>query len=128
WQATETGLRAAMEPPAPPPDPADTLEDRAIALRTMLLDPAAQARSMQTFIRLNTEPVSAPRFEVELSGASDIIYAFRVSAVSASNRESPRSDAVSLFAVPHRNTPGQPRLLLRPLRPTGGIRVIALPG
>jgi hypothetical protein len=47
--------------------------------------------------------------------------------------ESARSSTVALFAVPKRNQPGQPKLVLRKLAPTlampaGAIQVIAIPG
>jgi hypothetical protein len=85
---------------------------------------------MSGFARLNTELIRATQVELDLPGRADTIFAYRISSMSASNLESPRSNSVALFAVPRRNQPGQPRLMLRPVNDetSRGINVIAFAG
>jgi hypothetical protein len=130
WEATETAVRHAVNPGATPPAPGTTIVARAGALRSLITATAdSQLRSMIAFSRLRERPIAATELELELSGAADTLYAYRVSAITAANVESSRSPAIALVAVPHRNVPGQPRLLLRTTAgPGGGIDVIVLPG
>jgi hypothetical protein len=85
---------------------------------------------MSGFARLNTELIRTTQIELDLPGRADTIFAYHVSSVSTSNLESPRSNSVALFAVPRRNQPGQPRLLLRAVNAgtRRGIDVIAFAG
>jgi hypothetical protein len=127
WEATETAVRNAVDPAAPAPAPGTTMLARAGALRSLLTAGVqSQARSLVAFSRLRDRLIPATELELELPGAADTLYAYRVSAVTAANVESPRSPAVALVAVPHRVVPGRPRLLLRTA--AGGIDVILLPG
>jgi hypothetical protein len=134
WEATEAAIIQAIDPTRPPAPPGTSLLSRAATLRTLIgASPQAQARSLQAFARLNTEPLTGTSIELDLPGNADTIFAFRISSVSAANVESERSPTVALFGVPRRNQPGQPRLLLRTLKPTsaapnGAIKVIAIPG
>jgi len=128
WEATEAALRHILAPDLANPAPGTSLSDRALALRQLIN--ANQAKSLYAFSRLNTALAPANRYEVELPGNADSIYAYRISAVGQNNKESTRSAAVMLFAVPHRNQPGQPRLILRAVK-TGaspGVWIIAIPG
>jgi hypothetical protein len=130
WEATETAVRHAVDPTAAPPSPGTTMLARAGALRGLITANATnQARSLIAFSRLYDRPISGTELEVVLSGAADTLYAYRVSAITSSNLESERSSSVALVAVPHRNTPGQPRLLVRPINGAGGgMDVIVVPG
>ena len=126
WEATEQAVRVAIDPSLEDPSSESTLVERATELKTSIL--GADARSMQAFAKLNKDLVRENRLEVELPGKSDTIFAFRVSAVNGQNKDSSRSEPV-FFAVPHRNEPGQPKLILRQAKePAPGIWVIALPG
>lgn len=131
WEATESALRHIIDPDLPDPPPGTSLVDRATQLREILT--TNQTRSLIAFTRLNTKLITDTKLEIELPGSASTIYAYRVSSMSDRNVESERSSTVALFAVPKRNQPGQPRLILRQVKPTpddpsGGIRVIALPG
>jgi hypothetical protein len=126
WEATEVPLRQAVNPSAAPP-PAATVLARAGALRVLVTASAqSQARSLVAFSRLNERPLAATQLELALPGSADTLYAYRVSAITASTVESPRSSTVALVAVPRRIVPGRPRLLLRAV--SGGVDVIVLPG
>jgi hypothetical protein len=72
-------------------------------------------------------PFTGTELELALPGSADTLFAYRVSAITAANVESPRSDTVALFAVPRRIVPARPRLLLRAAA-GGGVDVIAVPG
>jgi len=134
WEATESALLQAVDSTRAGAPPGTPLLTRATELSNLMgASPTSQARSMQAFSRVNTELIRTNRLEIELPASSSTIYAYRVSSVSASNVESERSSSVALFAVPRRNVPGQPRLVLRRVAPTldapaGKIKVIALPG
>jgi hypothetical protein len=132
WEATEATLWRAMGSPMPPTSNGISLLRRADAIREKFTEPGMHEDSMLAFSRLNTDLLRTNQVEVVLPGAANTVYAYRVSSVSGTGVESPRSMDVALFAVPHRNQPGQPRLILRPIRPTvghpSGIQVIALPG
>lgn len=130
WEATETAVRHAVNPAASPPTPGTSMLARAGALRGLITANAVnQARSLVAFSRLRERPITATELELELSGAADTLYAYRVSAITGANVESERSLSVAVVAVPHRNTPGQPRLLLRVVAgPGGGIDVLVVPG
>ena len=65
--------------------------------------------------------------ELELPGAADTLYAYRVSSLTDTNIESPRSPTVALVAVPRRSVPGRPRLHLRRSVSPAGIDVIVVP-
>ena len=131
WEATETALRNIADPTRPDPAVGTSLLSRAGDLRTILAASGAEARSMIAFSRVNTQILNDTKMEIELPGSASSIFAYRVSAVSINNVESSRSSTVALFAVPRRNQPVQPQLMLRNEAPTlanpaGGIRVIAV--
>jgi hypothetical protein len=125
YQATEAAVRTALGI-----EPADapinlTLPERASELKARLIVEPGFSQAMQMFTRLNQEPILANQTEVDLPGEANSLFVFRVAALSASNVESERSSEVAILAVPRRNVPGTPRLLLR--RRPKGIEVIALP-
>ena len=60
-----------------------------------------------------------------MPGGANTLYAFRISAISATQKESPRSASVAFFGVPRLMKPGQPTLLLRP--DPQGIKVVGVP-
>jgi hypothetical protein len=124
WQATETALRQAMDPPMSEPLPGTSLIIRAGALQTLLSNADNQIRALRVFSRLNTELVRSNRLEIDLPAAANTLYAFRVSAVSENNEQSERSNGMVLFGVPRRNEPGRPRVMLRAF--SGGIFVVCL--
>ena len=130
WEATESALRHLINPALPEPPSGTPLLARAEALRDLIIaTPESQAKSQQAFARVNTRLLTENRMELELPGEADTLYAYRVSAVNFMNVESARSSTPALFAVPRRNQPGQPRLLLRTVQtPSRRIRLIALPG
>ncbi|MFC8350044.1 hypothetical protein [Streptomyces sp. NPDC057280] len=128
WEATEAALRRAVAPGVADPPPTDDVLTRAGALRALVTGSAdAQARSLIAFSRVRDRPFAETRLELALPGAADSLYAYRVSAVTAANVESARSDTVALVAVPRRIVPGRPTLMLRPAV-GGGVDVIAVPG
>jgi hypothetical protein len=133
WEATEAALRHMIAPTQATPLPGTSLLDRAASLRALLNSTGAFTRSLLAFTRVNTQIIHQTQLEIILPAGASTIYAYRVSAVTSSNIESARSNTVALFAVPRRNQPGQPKLMLRKVNPTmtltaGGIQVIALPG
>jgi hypothetical protein len=134
WEATEEALRFAVDSTLPPHDPAEPLLSRAGTLRSLVTggvagDPVAQAKSLRAFTRLNDRPLTTTNLELTLPGAADTLYAYRVSTITKTGVESGRSETIALFAVPRRNQPGQPRLLLRTVKqPVRGIQVIVIPG
>ena len=130
WEATEEALRFAVDPALPQHDPAEPLLARAGALRSLVTaDAVAQASSLRAFTRMNDRPLTVTNLELTLPGAADTLFAYRVSTITKTGMESDRSDTVALFAVPRRNQPGQPRLLLRVVKlPISGIEVIVIPG
>jgi hypothetical protein len=118
-KATESALRHAVDPALPEPAASTSVFERATVLTqlvTAFITPDSvtrAARSMSGFARLNTDLIRTNQVELELPGRADAIFAYRISSVSTANIESPRSNSVALFAVPRRNQPGQPRLMLR---------------
>lgn len=127
WEASEAALRQAVDPAAPLPAAGTTILARAGGLRTLVTATAqSQARSLIAFSRLEERPIAVTELELSLPGSADTLFAYRVSAITAANLESPRSATVALMAVPRRIVPGRPRLLLR--RVAGGVDVIVLPG
>ena len=136
WEGTEAALRHAVDPTLPEPAPGTSVFERATALTqlvTAFVTPESvqrAARSMSGFARLNTDLIRTNQVELDLPGRADTIFAYRISSVSAANLESPRSNSVALFAVPRRNQPGQPRLMLRAINNESqrGIDVIAFAG
>ena len=136
WEGTEAALRHAVDPDLPEPVAGTPIFTRATQLTeliTAFVTPESAiraARSMSGFARLNTELIRTTQVELELPASADTIFAYRVSSVSATNLESPRSNSAALFAVPRRNQPGQPRLMLRPVNDETrrGIDVIAFAG
>jgi hypothetical protein len=126
WEATESALWRLLSPQTPDP-PADTpLVTRGASLKA-LIDNNPDA-SLQGFARLNKDPISAARTEIKVPATAATLYAYRISAISATNVETPRSLQVAIVGVPRRNVPGAPRMLLRKLqKPQTGIQVIALP-
>ena len=131
YEATESALRHMINPSRAASIAGATLRDRAGELRTMITESSSsQARSMLAFSRLNTDLISRTEIELDLPAASSTLYVYRIAAVNTAKVESDRSSQVAIFAVPKRNVPGQPRLLLRVVNegsPTG-IRVISAPG
>ena len=131
WEATETALRHTVDPTRPDLAVGSSLMSRAGDLRSILAATGAESRSLIAFSRVNTQILNDTKMEIELPGSSSSIFAYRVSAVSPNNVESSRSSTVALFAVPMRNQPHQPQLMLRSEAPTlanpaGGIRVVAV--
>jgi hypothetical protein len=84
---------------------------RATSLSALIA--ANQDASLQAFARLNKDPITGNRTEVLLPASASTLYVYRISAISAVNVEAPRSAQVAYFAVPRRNTPGIPRLMVR---------------
>lgn len=125
WEAPETALREFL---GLSHRPNDSYVDRATELETYLSNPANEMNSLKAFVRLNRELIRGTSIELSLPGAADTLFVYRVSAMSVSNMESSRSNAV-FFAVPRQNTPGPPRLKLEVSKnTTSGIKVIALEG
>lgn len=126
WEATETALLHLLPPgtgtPAPPPGTPYTT--RATTLKNLLTN--NYDASLSGFARLNNQMIQAASTEIILPASSDTLYAYRISAIGANNVESARSSSVAIFAVPSRNVPAAPRILLRPVSGPG-IEVIALP-
>lgn len=129
WEASEAHLRVAADPASTTPPPGAPTLARAASLQALVTaSSVSQARSLQAFSRMRDKLIKDTSLEVELPGSADSIFAYRVSAVSQNNQESPRS-AMAMFAVPRRNVPGQPKLLLRVVNTAPrGIDIIALPG
>ena len=126
WEATESALNHLLAPDAADPAPATPLVTRGAALKTLVL--ANQDKSLQGFARLNKDPILGSRTEIVVPAAASTLFAYRISAISATNVESGRSDQIAIFGVPRRNVPGTPRLLLRKASsPQTGMQVIALP-
>ena len=129
WEATETALRNKLAPTLPDPEPTEGLVSRATVLRDLLLAPGARDRSLGAFARVNERQISGTSVELELPEAADTLYVYRISTITAAAVESERSDAFVIVAVPRRNVPGTPRLLLRARRDApSGIKVIAFAG
>ena len=128
WEATEAALRRAVAPGVADPPATTPVLTRAGDLRTLVTGTAdAQARSLIAFSRVRDRPFTGTELELVLPGSADTLYAYRVSAITAANVESERSDTVALVAVPRRIVPGRPRLMLRAAA-GGGVDVIAVPG
>jgi len=131
WEASEMGLRVALDPQAPTTLPDDPVLVRAAQLRSAsAADANAPGRSFYAFGRLTTAAITATRYELSLPGAAEDIHGFLVTAVSATGLESGRS-GVALFAVPRLAVPAPPRLQLRPAQNSQGdpaIEVLAVPG
>jgi hypothetical protein len=126
WEATESALNHLLAPDEVDPTPATPLVKRGGALKTLVL--ANQDKSLQGFARLNKDPIPGNRTEIVVPAAASTLFAYRISAISATNVESARSDQIAIFGVPRRNVPGTPRLLLRkPRSPQIGMKLIALP-
>lgn len=126
WEATESALNHLLAPDAPDPAPATPLVSRGATLKTLML--ANQDKSLQGFARLNKDPIAGSRTEIVVPAAASTLFAYRISAISATNMESGRSDQIAIFGVPRRNVPGTPRLLLRRASsPQTGMQIIALP-
>jgi hypothetical protein len=126
WEAAEVALRHAVDPAAVPVADS-TLLQRALALRSLIGASTASAeRSLFAFTRLQERAIPTNEVEVVLPGSADTLYAYRVSAITPTNVESPRSAGMVFVAVPRRVVPGRPRVLLRTV--PGGIEVIVLPG
>jgi len=126
WEATESALNHLLAPNTPDPAPDTPLVTRGAALKTLVQ--ANQAKSLAGFGRLNKDPVTGNRAEIVVPAAASTLYVYRISATSAANVESSRSDQIAVFGVPRRNVPGIPRLLLRAAKsPQVGMQVIAIP-
>jgi len=126
WESTEGALLQLLSPGSPNPDPTASLVARGAALKALVA--GEYEGSLQSFSRLNTDPIVGSRTEIELPGDASALYAYMVSAVSPQGVEAPRAPQIAVFGVPRRMVPGQPRLILREL-PIGssGIQVIGLP-
>ena len=125
WESTEGALLQLLSPGSPDPDPTASLLTRGATLKSLVA--ANYEASLQSFSRLNTDPITGSRTEIELPGNSATLYAYMISAVSGQGVEAPRPPQIAVFGVPQRMVPGQPRLVLREL-PAGssGIQVIGL--
>jgi hypothetical protein len=125
WESTESALLQLLSPGSPDPDPNASLVNRGATLKSLVA--ANHEKSLQSFSRLNTDPVAGSRTEIELPGNASVLYAYMVSAVSAQGVEAPRPPQIAVFGVPQRAVPGQPRLRVRQLpMGTPGIQVAAL--
>ena len=124
WESTEGALLSLLSPGAPDPDPAASLVDRGATLKSLVS--ANYERSLSSFSRLNTDPIAGSRTEIELPGNAAILYAYMVSAVSASGVEAARPPQIAVFGVPRRIVPNQPQLRLRASTGPSGIEVIGL--
>ncbi|HWS87546.1 MAG TPA: hypothetical protein VN282_11320 [Pyrinomonadaceae bacterium] len=137
WEATETALwNRAVEYKSKIPELAgvdvEAEQAKEIWFRADTLKGKIEetAEDFWNFARIDTRrPITEPRFEVILPATADILYLFRVSAVSKNNVNSGRSKGSFAVAVPRRIEPGPPRLLLRKNPEPGmeGVGVIALP-
>ena len=126
WESTESALLQLLSPSAPDPDPNALLVARGATLKALVA--ANYDQALQSFSRLNTDPIEGSRTEVELPGNASILYAYMISAVSSQGVEAPRPPQIAVFGVPRRMVPGQPRVRLHDVSPgTNGIQVIALP-
>jgi hypothetical protein len=125
WESTEGALLQLLSPGSPDPDPNASLVSRGATLKTLVGNNYDQ--SLQSFSRLNTDPIQGSRTEIDLPGNASTLYAYMISAVSPQGVEAARSSQIAVFGVPQRVVPGQPRLMLREL-PIGstGIQVIGL--
>jgi len=146
WQASETALLHFIEDEVvPDPVPDTSLTIRGNILRARLegdilnedfeILPGEDAErkennklnSLQAFAKVNSELIRKNSFEIEIPATSDNIFAFRISALKSNNKESEKSKAV-FYAVPHRNEPGPPILVLRPSRNENpGVWILAAP-
>jgi hypothetical protein len=127
WEATESALLHLLPPgvgTADPP-PGTPYPTRATTLKALL--DTYQDASLQGFARLTQSPIAASSTEITLPGSAETMYVYRISAIGQNNVESTRSPSVAIFAVPHRNTPGTPRIMLRSSASPSGIQVIVLP-
>ena len=136
WRSNETALRRALHshPEIDEVPKTSSLVERATYLRD-LLDPDLQEpgggdenlnqlRSLNAFTRLNEVAITSTAIEVDIPGDSEVVYAYRISAVTEANMESPRSDDIFWVAVPKANIPEAPNLLLRKSgTEDGGIRI-----
>ena len=120
WQAGETALREMLGL-AHHPD--QTYVQRATELRDYLLDPAHEEASFKAFTRLNRDLIKTNSTEIELPGFSDVLYLYRISAMSAANMESNRSNVV-FFAVPRLNRPSPPGIKVKSTN--AGIEIMGL--
>ncbi|MCY1054689.1 hypothetical protein [Nannocystis sp. SCPEA4] len=131
WEATESALRAAVGMPAiPAPVPgvsSPTLPQRAGAIRDHLDGPPNRhADSLNSFTRMQERALTATRMELDLPGAADGLYVYRISTITASGVESARGNSLAFVGVPRRAVPGEPSLLIR--RTAGGVRLYAQAG
>ena len=130
WEATESALLHILPPGSPsgtPDAPADTpYTSRATTVKNLVT--AYQDASLRGFARLTQAPIPGNRTEIVVPGFADTLYVYRISAIGANNVEAPRSDEIAIFAVPRRNVPGTPRIMLRSgVWSPPGIQVIVLP-
>ncbi len=124
WESTEGALLSLLSPDAPDPDPTASLVDRGATLKALVA--ADYDKSLSSFSRLNTDPIVGSRAEIELPGSASTLYAYTVSAVSATGVEAARPPQIAVFGVPRRVAPVQPQLRLRPASAPSGIEVIAV--
>lgn len=128
WQATEAAVRAAVDQQSVPPPPGTGILTRVGELRTLITaDQTSQARSLKAFTRLQDELIRETSLETELPARATSLFCYRISAVSASNVESARSEQVFIAAVPVLNTPGPPTLTARS-DGAGAVEVTAVGG
>jgi len=131
WEATESALRAivGMEPiPEPVPGVSSpTLPQRAGAIRDFIqASPQRDADSLNGFTRLQERAIAGTQLELDLPGAADGLYVYRISTITAAGVESARGDSLAFVGVPKRAVPGEPSLLLR--RSAAGVRLYAQAG
>ncbi|MTB50413.1 hypothetical protein [Lewinella sp. W8] len=125
WEASETAIRTTL---GLPQDPNDSLVERATELRDALNDPNNDRDSLRAFVRLNRDPLRTTSVQVNLPGASEVLFLYRVSAMTSANVESERSNVV-FFAVPQQKVPGPPVLRVRPQQKgVPGMEVVVLDG
>jgi hypothetical protein len=122
WEATETAILEAFGQPAAAPG--TPLPTRALTLQTLLgTVPDAEAKLTSVFHRWNSALLTATRAEIDLPGSADILYAYRISAVSATNVEGSRSSGFAFLAIPSRAIPGPPILSAAGVSTGAGPRV-----
>ncbi|WP_179372081.1 hypothetical protein [Nitrosopumilus ureiphilus] len=105
--------------------------DSIIERANSLISEVNSTKCISEFSRINSTLIPENRYEIEISGNSDIIYAYKVSAINNNNLESSKSNAL-LYAVPKVSKPAPPKLVLKNIdansESSTNIRLTAIPG
>ena len=126
WQASESAIRSTLGLTFP--EATTSYVDRATELERILTDPSNERASLRAFVRLNRDPLTATTRQIEMPGQSEVLYCYRVSAVTAAGLESPRSNAV-FFAVPRQRKPSPPGIKVTAVTSDPpSLRIVTLPG